>query len=54
MFTHGFTTKESGHGFGLHSCAILAKQMNAALSCESAGEGEGTTFSLVLPYKKRA
>lgn len=49
IFTHGFTTKESGHGFGLHSSAILAKQMGGSLTAESAGEGQGATFTLILP-----
>lgn len=52
IFTHGFSTKESGHGYGLHSCAILAKQMSGVLNCESPGEGLGATFTLVLPYKR--
>ncbi len=48
IFTHGFTTKDSGHGFGLHSSAILAKQMGGSLNAESPGEGQGATFTLVL------
>ncbi|MBU5234034.1 ATP-binding protein, partial [Vibrio cholerae] len=24
IFTHGFTTRKEGHGFGLHSCALAA------------------------------
>ena len=27
LFTHGFTTRKNGHGFGLHSCALAAKEM---------------------------
>lgn len=51
IFIHGFTTKESGHGFGLHSSAILAQQMGGTLTCKSAGEGTGATFILTLPYR---
>ncbi len=51
IFTHGFSTKESGHGFGLHSSAILAKQMDGSLESESLGLGQGATFTLKMPYK---
>lgn len=27
LFTHGFTTKANGHGFGLHSCKRLATEL---------------------------
>ncbi len=53
IFTHGFTTKASGHGFGLHSSAILAKQMGGSLSAESPGEGQGVTFTLTLPTRMK-
>ncbi|MEM7559949.1 MAG: ATP-binding protein [Planctomycetota bacterium] len=49
LFTHGFTTRKSGHGFGLHSCASLAKELGGALSAQSPGKGEGATFKLQLP-----
>jgi signal transduction histidine kinase len=31
IFAHGFTTKEGGHGFGLHSGALAAQQMGGSL-----------------------
>jgi len=49
IFSHGFTTKKDGHGFGLHSGAIAAKEMGGILSAESEGEGRGATFVLELP-----
>lgn len=49
IFEHGFTTKHDGHGFGLHYCAIAAKEMGASLEVESEGPGKGCTFSLTLP-----
>jgi two-component system, NtrC family, sensor kinase len=49
IFSHGFTTKKDGHGFGLHSGAIAAKEMGGILSAESEGEGLGATFTLELP-----
>lgn len=51
IFTHGFTTKVKGHGFGLHSCALAAKEMNGELRFETKGPGSGATFILELPYK---
>lgn len=51
IFTYGFTTKESGHGFGLHTSAINAKEMAGSLKVTSEGLEKGTTFSLELPYK---
>jgi signal transduction histidine kinase len=49
VFAHGFTTKKDGHGFGLHSGALAARQMGGALWAESEGLGRGATFVLELP-----
>jgi signal transduction histidine kinase len=49
IFGHGFTTKKDGHGFGLHSGALAAKQMNGSLTVHSDGPGQGATFTLELP-----
>ncbi len=49
IFTHGFTTKKEGHGFGLHSSASFIKEMNGKIWVESEGEGKGTTFIIQLP-----
>lgn len=49
LFTHGFTTRPSGHGFGLHSGAIAARQLGGSLRAESAGPGQGATFILDVP-----
>ncbi len=46
---HGFTTKKNGHGFGLHSCALLAKELGGELKFTSPGVNQGATFTLVLP-----
>ena len=54
IFAHGFTTKRDGHGFGLHSGALAAKQMGGALWVESAGPGLGATFILELPLRAAA
>jgi C4-dicarboxylate-specific signal transduction histidine kinase len=52
IFSHGFTTKRDGHGFGLHSCALAAKEMGGALFAQSDGEGKGATFILELPIAR--
>lgn len=49
VFQHGFTTKKNGHGFGLHSGALAARQMGGTLTVSSAGPGQGATFRLELP-----
>jgi PAS domain S-box-containing protein len=49
LFTQGFTTKKSGHGFGLHISALAATEMGGRLTCTSVGPGQGATFSLLLP-----
>ncbi|MBU2512332.1 AAA family ATPase [bacterium] len=54
IFTHGFTTKEGGHGFGLHSSANFMMEMNGRMSVESEGEGKGTTFILKFPLAAKA
>ena len=54
IFGHGFTTKKSGHGFGLHSSANAAKEMGGSLQARSAGAGTGATFVLELPLSKDA
>ena len=54
IFTHGFTTKKDGHGFGLHYCAIAAKEMHGSLSVESQGLGHGATFTLTIPIEPQA
>lgn len=49
IFQHGFTTRRKGHGFGLHSCALTARELGGHLSAHSAGPGHGATFILDLP-----
>jgi PAS domain S-box-containing protein len=48
MFTHGFTTRKEGHGFGLHSSLLAAQVMGGLLSAYSDGSGHGATFTLML------
>lgn len=49
IFAHGFTTKKSGHGFGLHSGALAAIEAGGTLHVHSDGVGKGATFTLELP-----
>jgi PAS domain S-box-containing protein len=49
IFQHGYTTKPTGHGFGLHSSVLAAREMGGDLTATSAGRGQGATFTLKLP-----
>jgi two-component system, NtrC family, sensor kinase len=49
IFSHGFTTKPNGHGFGLHISALAAREMGGALVVESDGPEQGASFTLELP-----
>ncbi len=49
IFSHRFTTRKNGHGFGLHSGANAAKEMGGQLTARSEGVGKGATFILELP-----
>lgn len=54
IFSHGFTTRAEGHGFGLHSCIVAAREMGGELSAHSDGPGTGATFVLRLPVVAEA
>jgi signal transduction histidine kinase len=49
IFQYGFTTREEGHGFGLHSSALGAQELGGTLTARSDGPGLGATFTLELP-----
>ena len=51
LFTHGFTTRTEGHGFGLHSAANAAREMGGSLYASSEGPGQGATFTLDVPIR---
>jgi signal transduction histidine kinase len=51
IFNHGFTTRKGGHGFGLHSGALAAKELGGSLTVHSEGLGCGATFILKLPLE---
>ncbi len=50
LFLHGFTTRQDGHGFGLHSSALAARTMGGTLTAHSGGLGKGAEFTLDLPW----
>lgn len=50
IFEHGFTTKEKGHGFGLHSTALSINELNGSIAVYSDGPGKGSLFSIELPF----
>lgn len=49
IFSHGFTTRTDGHGFGLHTSALAAKNMGGSLTARSEGLGMGAMFILDIP-----
>lgn len=49
VFNMGFTTREEGHGFGLHSSVNAASEMGGKLYATSEGKGRGARFVLELP-----
>ncbi len=54
IFQYGFTTREEGHGFGLHASALAAQQLGGSLRAHSEGPGHGATFTLELPCQPAA
>ena len=51
IFAHGFTTRDLGHGFGLHNSALVARELGGSLQASSKGPGHGATFTLRIPFK---
>jgi PAS domain S-box-containing protein len=54
IFTHGFTTRKDGHGFGLHSGVRMAEEMGGSLTAHSEGVGQGASFILEFPCQTPA
>jgi signal transduction histidine kinase len=52
IFSHGFTTRRDGHGFGLHSGALAARDLGGTLTAHSDGPGQGATFTLTVPVER--
>jgi len=54
LFRHGFTTRPDGHGFGLHSSILAAREMGGDLLVQSEGPGHGAIFTLEIPNQPKA
>nr|WP_320014876.1 AAA family ATPase [uncultured Desulfobacter sp.] len=48
LFEFGFTTRDDGHGFGLHTAALMARELKGELKADSKGKGLGACFTLCL------
>jgi signal transduction histidine kinase len=53
IFNHGFTTRKGGHGFGLHSGALAARELGGSLTAQSDGTNKGAMFTLELPLSQK-
>ncbi|HHT0592815.1 TPA: MHYT domain-containing protein [Legionella anisa] len=52
IFIFGFTTKKSGHGFGLHASALALNELGGEIHANSEGPEKGSTFTIYLPNRK--
>ncbi|MBA2648904.1 MAG: hypothetical protein H0U75_04745 [Legionella sp.] len=48
VFIYGFTTKKTGHGFGLHTSANAIRNMGGSIEVVSNGLGLGATFIIEI------
>ncbi len=53
LFSTNVTTKASGHGFGLVTCARIVKSHGGSIKAHSE-PGQGTTFTIRLPLNETA
>lgn len=51
IFAYGYTTKATGHGFGLHSCANVMAELSGTIGAFSAGLDQGATFTITFPMQ---
>ncbi len=49
FFDFGYTSKESGSGFGLHFCCYFIQSIGGNIYAQSDGIGKGAEFIIVLP-----
>lgn len=49
IFNHGFTTKPSGYGFGLHSCATTIQEIHGTIYAKSEGKNKGCAMVIIIP-----
>jgi len=53
LFSESITTKQSGHGFGLVTCARIVRGHGGSIEVQSK-PGEGTTFTIRFPLNEKA
>ncbi|KTD66116.1 ATP-binding response regulator [Legionella spiritensis] len=53
IFTQGFTTKEKGTGYGLHSSLLTAQELGGSLTGCSRGKGFGANFVIKIPLQQK-
>ena len=51
LFRFGFSTKQRGSGFGLHSVAMFVQEIGGKVTLESDGPGQGARLVLELPVR---
>ena len=49
LFQHGYTTKSTGSGIGLHSAALFVDSLGGSIRAESEGENRGARMVITLP-----
>lgn len=49
IFKSGFTTKQRGSGYGLHSAASFVESLGGKIAAQSPGLHQGVTMRIVLP-----
>lgn len=49
IFSQGFSTKPEGHGYGLHYCANVVRELGGTIEVHSAGLDQGATFVVRFP-----
>jgi len=49
IFNHGYTSKDYGSGYGLHSAANFTNSIGGVIDVESTGIDQGATMRLCLP-----
>lgn len=51
LFDFGFSTKGEGRGFGLHTCALVMKDLGGTIDVRSEGLGKGAEFEFCFPIR---
>jgi signal transduction histidine kinase len=51
IFSYGFTTKDDGKGFGLHTSALAISELKGRITASSDGESKGAKFTVTVPEK---